>query len=424
MSKAALAPPALLAYLLFAALWAEDKPAASPTSPKIGTVQRRVLIFDFENQTGKIEFDYLSGSISDALVDAVRKTGKFRLMLREDARVNAFTEKTNTATVSTSADSMPASSEQKPAENSSTEKPMATPTAPSAATMSVAVNRNDAIKRGREAGADVVVLGKFSELNGVLLFSAQAYESDTRLLKVSEEVLTKSDSDMFNGINVLANKIAESMARELPMFDMAEAERRKTEAARSKIDERDWELQLLSGVPLLHPLYSSDGTITYSKGVPVQKLGGYSLGATFWDSKQARKIGFLPKDSRFGFQGKLSLLTGQADIIGVNSLVLTQSAKLNGVFASSHLLFGFPYWQWNRFMAFAEVGGGVAYTRLKTTDTTIFSSWQPSAVLGTSAAYYFSYWSLGISYQAQVTWFAQNQAFMQHDFWLYAGVRL
>jgi hypothetical protein len=53
-------------------------------------VQRRVLIFDFENQTGKIEFDYLSGSISDALADSIKKTGKFRLMLREDARVNAI----------------------------------------------------------------------------------------------------------------------------------------------------------------------------------------------------------------------------------------------------------------------------------------------------------------------------------------------
>ena len=215
-----------------------------------GTIQRRVLIFDFENQTGKIEFDYLSGSISDALVEAVKKTGKFRLMLREEARMNTYTDAAGAAT-----------NEPKP--GASSDKP--------AATMSVAVNRNDAIKRGREAGADVVVLGKFSELNGVLLLSAQAYESDTRLLKVSEEVLTKSDSDMFNGINILAAKIAEAMARELPMFDATEAERRKNEASSKTAEARDWEIQLFAGIPLLHPLYSSDGTITYSKGVPVQK---------------------------------------------------------------------------------------------------------------------------------------------------------
>jgi hypothetical protein len=132
--------------------------------------------------------------------------------------------------------------------------------------VNVALNRNDAIKRGRDAGADVVVLGKFSELNGVLLMSAQAYEADTKLLKVAEEILTKSDSEMFNGINVLANKIAESMARELPMFDAAEAARRNAEANRNKAEERDWEIQLFAGAPLLHPLYSSDGTITYDKG--------------------------------------------------------------------------------------------------------------------------------------------------------------
>jgi hypothetical protein len=236
----------------------------------IGTVQRKVLIFDFENQTGKIEFDYLSGSISDALADSIKKTGKFRLMLREDARVNAI------------ADGATPPGNTAPTEANSTEstssEPAKTTTPPK---VNVAVNRNDAIKRGRDAGADVVVLGKFSELNGVLLMSAQAYEADTRLLKVAEEILTKSDSEMFNGINVLANKIAESMARELPMFDAAEAERRRALAEGIKAEVRDWEIQLFASFPLLHPLYSSDGTITYSKGIPVQKLTGYSFGATF-----------------------------------------------------------------------------------------------------------------------------------------------
>jgi curli biogenesis system outer membrane secretion channel CsgG len=92
VSKAVLVSSVLIVHLLLSSSYAEDKPAASPASPKIGTVQRRVLIFDFENQTGKIEFDYLSGSISDALADSIKKTGKFRLMLREDARVNAIAD--------------------------------------------------------------------------------------------------------------------------------------------------------------------------------------------------------------------------------------------------------------------------------------------------------------------------------------------
>lgn len=392
-----------------------------------GTIQRRVLIFDFENQTGKIEFDYLSGSISDALVEAVKRTGKFRLMLREEARMNTFVETTGTVAKPPGGEAKAAAASDKPAttEPGSVVTPVKPPPAPQpAATMSVVVNRTDAIKRGREAGADVVVFGKFSELNGVLLLSAQAYESDTRLLKVSEEVLTKSDSDMFNGINILATKIAESMARELPMFDAAEAERRKNEAASKTAEARDWEIQLFAGMPLLHPLYSSDGTITYAKGIPVQKLTGYSLGATLWESGYTRRIGFMPKGARFGLQSKFTPLTGQVDIVGSNGLVLTPAATLSGIFVSNHLMFGFPYWQSNRFLAFAEVGAGGVYTRLATTGATIFSSWQPSAVIGTSGAYHFSYWSLGLSYRAQVTMFSQNQAFMQHDLWFYAGVRL
>ncbi len=401
-------------------------PAEPPTVASRGTVQRKVLIFDFENQTGKIEFDYLAGSISDALADAIKKTGKFRIMLREDARINSVADSQRPQTAAT------------PPETPSTHATSAAPpvsampaagaenkgAANTVLIMNVKVARKEALRRGREAGADVVVLGKFSELNGVLLMSAQAFEADTRQLKVSEEVLTKSDSDMFNGINILANKIAESMARELPMFDAAEAERRRALAEGIKAEVRDWEIQLFAGFPLLHPLYSSDGTITYSKGIPVQKLTGYSLGATFWDSMLVRKFSFMPRGARLGLQSKLTLLSGQADIVGANAVVLTQGAALSGVFVSNHLMFGVPYWQWERFIAFAEVGGGAVYTRLTTTDSTIFSSWQPSAVLGTSGAYHFSYWSLGLSYRAQFTMFAQNQVFMQHDLWLYAGVRL
>lgn len=413
MSKTALAFAVLLLPLLLTSSYAEDKPAASPASPKIGTVQRRVLIFDFENQTGKIEFDYLSGSISDALADSIKKTGKFRLMLREDARVNAI------------ADGSPAPANAVPGEansvqGTSSEPPMAN--APPK--VNVAVNRNDAIKRGRDAGADVVVLGKFSELNGVLLMSAQAYEADTRLLKVAEEILTKSDSEMFNGINVLAAKIAESMARELPMFDAAEAERRKAAAAADKIEERDWEIQLFAGMPLLHPLYGSDGTITYAKGFPVQKLSGYSLGVTVWNSGFARKIYFLPKESRFGLQTNLTLLSGTADAVDSTGVLIVSNTPLNGVFVSSHMMFGVPYFQWRKFAAFADFGLGAAYTNVTNNGTKVFASVQPSAVVGTSAAWNFSYWSLGISYRAQVAFFSQSQVFMQHDFWLYGGVRL
>jgi len=416
--------------------------AQAPTEPPAvvsrGTVQRKVLIFDFENQTGKIEFDYLSGSISDALADAIKKTGKFRIMLREDARINSVTDLQKPQSADTPPETPSTPAQAAPPATSTAPPASATPAAGpenkaiqdnkgaanTVLIMNVKVARKEAIRRGREAGADVVVLGKFSELNGVLLMSAQAFEADTRQLKVSEEVLTKSDSDMFNGINILANKIAESMARELPMFDAAEAERRRALAEGIKAEVRDWEIQLFAGFPLLHPLYSSDGTITYSKGIPVQKLTGYSMGATFWDSMLVRKFSFMPRGARLGLQSKLTLLSGQADIVGANAVVLTQGASLSGVFVSNHLMFGVPYWQWERFIAFAEVGGGAVYTRLATTDSTIFSSWQPSAVIGTSGAYHFSYWSLGLSYRAQFTMFAQNQVFMQHDLWLYAGVRL
>jgi hypothetical protein len=104
--------------------------------------------------------------------------------------------------------------------------------------------------------------------------------------------------------------------------------------------------------------------------------------------------------------------------------MLVQAAQLTGVFVSNHAILGIPYLQSGRWLAFAEAGPGLVYTRLATTDSTVFSSWQPSAIIGTSGAYHFSYWSLGLSYRAQFTMFSANQVFMQHDFWFYAGVRL
>lgn len=353
-------------------------------------MQRRVLIFDFENQTGKVEFDYLSGSVADALADAVRKTGKFRLMSREDARVNTV----------------------------SNPQPAAKPG------IKTKLSRSDAIKLGHDVGADVVVLGVFNELRGVLLLSAQAYEADTRQLKVSEDILARSNSEMFDGINKLADKIAESMARELPMFDPAEAERRRARAALDKIEERDWEFQLFAGLPLLHPLYSSDGTINYSQGFPMQKLNGFSVGATFWSSGLPRRFYFMPKESRVGLQAKVSLLSGTADAVDKTGTVLVSNAALNAQFGSGHFIFGIPFFTWRRVAIFADFGLGAVYTQVTSNGTKIFGSVQPSAVVGTSAAYHWPYWSLGMSYRAQLAMFTQNQAFMQHDFWIYAGLRL
>lgn len=358
-----------------------------------GTVQRKVLIFDFENQTRKIEFDYLSGSVADALSEAIKKTGKFRLMLREEARVN----------IVEAADSADIKSRRG---------------------VKAKMTRTDAIKLGHDAGADVVVLGTYNELKGVLLFSAQAYEADTRQLKVSEDILSKSDTDMFNGINKLAEKIAESMARELPMLETAEAERRRATSAADKIEERDWEFQLFAGLPLLQPLYSSDGTINYSQAFPVQRLKGYSLGSTVWSSGFPRRLYFMPKESRLGLQTKMSLLTGAADTVDSSGTVLASGAALNALFVSGNLILGVPFFTWRRLAIFADLGGGAVYTQVKSNGTKIFASVQPGVLVGISAAYHWSFWSLGLSYRAELAFFSQSQTYLQHDFLLYAGLRL
>jgi hypothetical protein len=395
-------------------------PAPAAHSYSGGTVQRKVLIFDFENRTGKVEFDYLSGSIADALADAVKKTGKFRLLNREDARVNSVGDAQSTAPQQGAPTGPAPVAQSIPTTTANVDGAVPGPTP----VIQIKMNRNDAIKKGHEVGADVVVLGKYSELNGVLLMSAQAYETDTTLLKVSEEILTTSDSEMFNGINQLAEKIAVSMARELPMFDAADAARRRAALAIDAIEERDWEIQLFAGMPLLHPLYGSEGTITYEKGFPVQKLSGYSLGVAVWNSSLAGKIYFFPNESRFGLQTKLTLLSGAADAVDSTGAVIVSNAPLSGVFVSSHLMFGVPYFRWRKFAAFADFGLGAVYTNVTNSGTKIFLSVQPSAVVGTSAAWHFSYWSLGLSYRAQAAFFSQSQAFMQHDLWIYSGVRL
>lgn len=366
-----------------------------------GTIQRRVLIFEFGNRTGKSEYDYLSGSIAEAIDKPIENTRKFIILSRE--KVFAVTEpsKPGTNTVSKSQEQRSVSATQ--------------PRQP---------GRDEAIQLGKSVGADVVVLGYFAELNSVLLISAQVYETDTRLMKVSESVLTSSSSDMFKGINQLVEKIAESMARELPMFDEIEAEMRRAEANRKLNEDRDWEFQIYGAFQLMHGIYSTDGTIASNKGFPVDKLSGYALGLNVWQGAWPKKIFFFPKGARFGLTTRIAFASGFADVYSSNGSLVSHNAKINAQFFSSGLLVGVPYYERGQFHMYADIGSGAMYGSAATTRDTIFASVMPGVLVGTTAAYYFPYWSLGVGYRAQVWFMSSYTAFMAHDAYLYIGLRI
>ena len=56
--------------------------AQSSTAAPADTIPRKVLVLDFVNQAKDAKSDYLSVSVAEALLDPLKKTGKFYLLPR------------------------------------------------------------------------------------------------------------------------------------------------------------------------------------------------------------------------------------------------------------------------------------------------------------------------------------------------------
>lgn len=132
---------------------------------KIPQYNRRVLILNFVNQQKNANTAYLSVTIAEALIDPLKKTGKFEILLHS-----------GTATF----------------------------------------DETEAVAEGLEAKADVVVIGNFVTIQNSLQIQAKAIDVGEKRLVLSKSRTTPLNAMLFDNVNALAADMTREMAQKLP----------------------------------------------------------------------------------------------------------------------------------------------------------------------------------------------------------------
>lgn len=131
------------------------------------TVARKVLVIDFVNQARDKSSEYLSVSIAEALLDPLKKTGKFYLLPRSTGVTATFDE-------------------------------------------------TAASVQGKGVNADVVVIGNFVSIGGKVQIQAKAIDMRTGQIAVAKTTNGKLDATVFDLIQKLAESMSTAMAEALP----------------------------------------------------------------------------------------------------------------------------------------------------------------------------------------------------------------
>lgn len=173
------------AFLINASLGAQVNPVLTSE-----TIPRKVLILDFVNQANDKGSDYLSVSVAEALLDPLKKTGKFYLLPRAsttlgDRGIAATTPDRSLSAVETR-------------------------------DLASTFDETTARERGKAAGADVVVIGNFVSVGGKVQIQTKALDVHTGQMAVAKTTSGKLDATVFDLLQKLADDMSTAMAAALP----------------------------------------------------------------------------------------------------------------------------------------------------------------------------------------------------------------
>lgn len=146
-------------------------------------VNRKVLVLDFVNQNKMESADYLSGSIAEAMIDPLDKTGNFQTLNRDGGSQAAATLKIEKEKF---------------------------------------YNEANATEIGKAGGAEVVVIGNFVAIGNKIQIQAKAVDVLSGRVKVSKSVNGKLDATIFDTITQLCDSMAQKMKSELPPISKRE----------------------------------------------------------------------------------------------------------------------------------------------------------------------------------------------------------
>ncbi|GAB4427015.1 MAG: hypothetical protein OHK0011_08770 [Turneriella sp.] len=219
---------------------------ADSVSPQ-ETIPRKVLVLDFVNQAKDAKSDYLSVSVAEALLDPLKKTGKFYLLPRTGE------------TPSPSGHSPLAGGEKKSSEANATEQSFSPPEQGGVAVTTGGDGRDGlesssptfdeatAIARAKAAGADVVVIGNFVSIENKVQIQTKAIDVHTGQIAVAKTTSGQLDATVFDLIQKLADDMSAAMAQALPPIPKQVV---VTERVGFGLYAKDFELHAFTGTGL------------------------------------------------------------------------------------------------------------------------------------------------------------------------------
>ncbi len=141
-------------------------------------IKRRVLILDFVNQKKDVASDFLTPTIPDSFVKPLEETGSFDILDPQKGRKLAQDLQISAAKL---------------------------------------YEIETAVGLGKKAEADIVLIGNFLTIQGVAQVQAQAIDVQSQRVKVTENIVMQVTSlKLFEGINMLSNKMSMKMKTALP----------------------------------------------------------------------------------------------------------------------------------------------------------------------------------------------------------------
>jgi TolB-like protein len=147
--------------------------SGSPLAPKF---KRRVLLTVFLNEHQDKDREYLSASIPDAFANPLVETQNFVILNRKS--VVRYLEAMGI-------------------------------------TPSEVYDESNAVGLGKAIGADVVLVGKFSNASEEVLIEAKAVDVQTGRTSVEAKTSVKTNSNMFDAINAMARQMSTPMAEKM-----------------------------------------------------------------------------------------------------------------------------------------------------------------------------------------------------------------
>ena len=145
-----------------------------------GKIKRRVLLLDFVNNQKDAKIEYLSQSVPESLIQPLSDTGFFEVLSRDLG--NKLIQLQGIEASELFSDSR-------------------------------------AVELGKQSGAEVVIIGNYTVIEGSVRIQAKAIDVLAESVSVTHATTGKLDATMFGKIDELASRMAEKMTTSLPPLE-------------------------------------------------------------------------------------------------------------------------------------------------------------------------------------------------------------